>query len=99
RNYDSAQEARSAITSAEPGMKVSIGLGNDVDEAALATLSEERYDSAADRETLGGVFEDVANQLGAICRHRVLVPSSQYASPGTLTVNHCGETQVVNFNM
>lgn len=99
-NYDTAAEARSAITSTKPGMKVyAIGLGNDVDEAALETLSENRYYSAADQATLGEVFEDVANQLGAIYRYRVLVPSAQYAAPGRLTVNHCGETQVVEFYM
>jgi len=98
--YDTAVEARTAMTSAKPNMKVyAIGLGNDVDEQALATLSEDRSYSAAEQTALSAAFEEVAGQLGAIYRYRVLVPQANYAAQGVLTVENCGETSVTNFVM
>jgi hypothetical protein len=98
-SHETAAEARSAMTAANGAMKVyAIGLGNAIDQQSLTTLSDGRS-YAADDDSLGGVFREVASELGAIYRYRVLVPSASYQAAGKLTVNHCGETSETYFTM
>ncbi|MCH2108258.1 MAG: VWA domain-containing protein, partial [Polyangiaceae bacterium] len=92
-NILTAQQARSEITANDGGLSVyAVGLGSDVDVEDLNTLSEGRSFLASDEEELKEAFEQVADELSALYRLRILVSRTSPNAEANLTINYNGST-------
>lgn len=100
RYYETASAALSAVKSNNDSMKIyAIGLGDDVDEESLNTLSGGQTYLAESTGDLNTVFTQVSNDLGAIWHLKILVSESKYNAKGKIDLEYDGKALSATFDM